>query len=149
MVCQSARCPLNCAQTPKIVYLIGVEGTAPHPHSKPLSTLLSMRKIEAANDCRNQQQQRIGNLQTLRFTSTKRMKSPSFVFTATKLPRLVMTSFKSLMAVGRLTPLNLVSTLSSMSSAMQSLMVSFRRTFSGTFVTTMWSVISTNGYIFA
>ena len=41
-----------------------------------------------------------------------------------------------LMEVGSLIPPNLVSTLSSTSSAMHSLMVSFRRIFNGTFVTT-------------
>ena len=131
----------NRAQTPKIVYLIGVEGTAPHHTPNPFYSPL-MRKIEAqmiAAINNNKDWQSANTSVHL----TKRMKSPSFVFTATKLPRLVMTSFKSLMVVGRLTPLNLVSTLSSMSSAMQSLMVSFRRTFSGTFVTTMWFVIST------
>jgi len=35
----------NPAQTPKIVYLIGVEGTAPHHTTNPLNSL-SMRKIE-------------------------------------------------------------------------------------------------------
>ena len=40
-----SRLSTNLAQTPKIVYLIGVEGTAPHHITNPLKSLL-MRKIE-------------------------------------------------------------------------------------------------------
>jgi len=65
------------------------------------------------------------------------MASPLFVFMVTRSLRLVMIISKSLTGVGNLTPLNLVSMLSSIGSVMPSLMVFFRRTFSGTFVTTM------------
>mgnify|MGYP007000185159 CR=1 len=36
----------NLAQTPKIVYLIGVEGTDSPPHHKPSLNVSHMRKIE-------------------------------------------------------------------------------------------------------
>ena len=67
---------------------------------------------------------------------------PPCICTITKLLRSVRISSVYLMEVGNLTPPNLVSMLSSMSSAMHSLMVSFRRILHGTFVITKWCMIS-------
>jgi hypothetical protein len=44
-VCQSPKCPPNPPQTPKLGYLIEVEGTAPHHTPNPLKSS-PMRKIE-------------------------------------------------------------------------------------------------------
>ena len=137
---QSTKWHLRGIQRPPMPYNKDIRGRETNPtklhsilsscvRSKPKWTLLSLTA-------------RTGNLVTLLFTSTKKITPLLFVFTVTKLLSWVMTSLKSLMAVGNPTPPNLVSMLSSIASVMLPPMVSISVTLSGIWVITESSEIS-------